>query len=64
MAQEVKTLSRSTTDSLTTIDELAAELTSGVGEISRVIDLVASSSDQIRASVTTLAGIATELGGE
>ena len=63
VAQEVKTLSRSTTDSLTTIDELTAELTSGVGEISRVIDLVASSSDQIRASVTTLAGIANELGG-
>ena len=64
VAQEVKTLSRSTTDSLTTIDELTAELTAGVGEISRVIDLVASSSDQIRASVTTLAGIATELGGD
>ena len=43
---------------------LTAELTAGVGEISRVIDLVASSSDQIRASVTTLAGIATELGGD
>jgi PAS domain S-box-containing protein len=64
VAQEVKTLSRSTTDSPTTIDQLTAELTAGVGEISRVIDLVASSSDQIRASVTTLAGIATELGGD